>query len=115
MLPEVVNTQPAVVVQCPTCGAGGQTAAECRRCRTDLRLLHRLEGQRTVEFKELARALADGRWSDALLSAQYIHRLRSDETSFRLLAVCQILNNQLDVACATHRQCRARFRTEPGG
>jgi hypothetical protein len=91
---------------CPTCGATGQTGLECRRCRSDLRLLQRLEAQRAAELHVLARALADGRWSDALLSAQYIHTLRQDDTSFRMLAVCQLLNYQFAAACDTHRQYR---------
>jgi hypothetical protein len=92
---------------CPTCGATSQTGPACRRCRSDLRLLQRLEADRATELHELARALADGRWSDALLSAQYIHTLRKDDKSFRMLAVCQLLNNQIEAACATHRQHRA--------
>jgi hypothetical protein len=68
--------------------------------------LQRLEAQRAAELQVLARALADGRWSDALLSAQYIHTLRQDDTSFRMLAVCQLLNHQFDTACETHRQYR---------
>jgi hypothetical protein len=71
--------------------------------------LQRLETQRAAELQELARALADGRWSDALLSAQYIHTLHQDDHSFRLLAVCQLLNNQLEAACDTYWQ----YRTGP--
>jgi len=94
-------------LECPTCGATGQGGPECRRCRSDLRLLQRLEAQRTAELRELARALADGRWSEALLSAHYIHTLRKDDTSFRMLAVCQLLNHQFEAAWNTHRQYRA--------
>ena len=91
---------------CPTCGASGQTGPACRRCRSYLRLLQRLEADRATELHELAHALDDGRWSDALLSAQYIHTLRQDSASFRLLAVCQLLTHQFEAACATHRQQR---------
>ncbi|MBI3465288.1 MAG: hypothetical protein HY000_19860 [Planctomycetes bacterium] len=93
-----------VGIQCPTCGASGQTDVECRRCRCDLRLLHRLEVQRAAEFKELAAALTECRWSDALTSAQYIHTLRPDDASFPVLAVCQLLNNNLQAAGGTYRQ-----------
>lgn len=92
---------------CPTCGAAGQSGAECRRCHSDLQLLQQLVTRRAAELHVLARALAAGRWAEALLSAQYIHTLRQDEESFRLLAVCQLLNNQFAAACDTHRQYRA--------
>ena len=98
-----------VGVQCPTCGAAGQTDAQCRRCRCDLRLLQRLEAQRVAEFKELAAALAECRWSDALTSAQYIHTLRPDDASFRVLAVCQLLNDNLQAASGTYRQSLHAF------
>jgi len=92
---------------CPTCGAAGQSGAECRRCHSDLRLLQQLVTRRTAELHVLARALAAGRWAEALRSAQYIHALRQDEESFRLLAVCQMLNDQFTAACDTHQQYRA--------
>ena len=92
---------------CPTCGAAGQSGAECRRCHSDLRLLQQLVTRRAAELHALARALATQRWAEALLSAQYIHTLRQDEESFRLLAVCQLLNDQFAAACDTHRQYRA--------
>jgi len=99
-----VFTSPLV---CPTCGAADQTDATCRRCRSDLRLLHRLEADRAAELHVLARALAAGQWSDALLAAQYIHTLRQDDTSFRLLVVCQLLGGQLESARAIYDQHRA--------
>lgn len=101
-------TPPSQPLVCPTCGATGQSGAECRRCHSDLRLLGQLLARRAAELHALARALAAGRWAEALLSAQYIHTLRQDEESFRLLAVCQLLNDQFAAACDTHRQYRAR-------
>ena len=92
---------------CPTCGAAGQSGAQCRRCNSDLQLLQQLVTRRATELHTLARVLAAGRWAEALLSAQYIHTLRQDEESFRLLAVCQLLNDQFAAACDTHRQYRA--------
>ena len=100
-------TPPPQPLVCPTCGAAGQSGAECRRCHSDLRLLQQLVTRRAAEMDALARALAAGRWAEALLSAQYVHTLRQDEESFRLLAVCQLLNNQFAAACNTHRQYRA--------
>mgnify|MGYP001165935157 CR=1 FL=1 len=93
---------------CPTCGAAGQTGPECRRCRTDLRLMERIEQLRSAEFKELASALSERRWPDALASSELIHRLRQDPASFRLLAVCQLLVRQHDAAWETHRQSHGR-------
>ena len=97
---------------CPTCGAADQTGEACRRCRSDLRLLRRLEADRAAELRVLARALAAGQWSDALLAAQYIHTLRQDDMSFRLLGVCQLLGGQLDTASATYQQHRADIRRQ---
>ena len=92
---------------CPTCGAAEQTGEACRRCRSDLRLLQRLEADRAAELRALARALAAGQWSDALLAAQYIHTLRQDDLSFRLLGVCQLLSGELESARTTYHQHRA--------
>jgi len=92
---------------CPTCGATDQRGEACRRCRSDLRLLRRIEADRNTELRVLAHALAAGRWSDALLAAQYVHTLRQDDTSFRLLSVCQLLSGQLETARATYQQHRA--------
>jgi len=97
------SPQPLV---CPTCGAAGQSGVECRRCHSDLQLLRQLVTRRTAELHTLVQALAAGRWAEALLSAQYIHTLRQDEESFRLLAVCQLLNEQFTAACDTYRQYR---------
>jgi hypothetical protein len=69
--------------------------------------LRRIEADRAAELSALARALAAGQWSDALLAAQYIHALRQDDMSFRLLGVCQLLSGQLETAKATYRQHRA--------
>lgn len=91
---------------CPTCGASNQTGDTCRRCRSDLRLLQRLEADRVAESQVLARALAAGQWSEALLAAQYIHTLRQDDLSFRLLGVCQLLSGQIEAARATYEQHR---------
>ena len=97
---------------CPTCGAAEQTGDACRRCRSDLRLLRRLEADRAAELRTLARALAAGQWSDALLAAQYVHTLRQDDLSFRLLGVCQLLSGQLETASATYQQHRAAMRRQ---
>ena len=93
-------------LHCPTCGAADQTGDACRRCRSDLRLLQRLEADRAAELGALARALAAGQWSEALLAAQYIHTLRQDDMSFRLLGVCQLLSGQMEAASATYQQHR---------
>lgn len=94
-------------ITCPTCGAANQSGDTCRRCRSDLQLLHRLEADRAAESRVLARALAAGQWSEALLAAQYMHTLRPDELSFRLLGVCQLLSGQMEAARRTYEQHRA--------
>lgn len=107
MLSKLLASEPeSSQFDCPTCGATGQTGPECRRCRSDLRLLERIEHTRAAELKELVAALADHRWADALASAELVHHLRRDAASFRLVAVCQLLNRQLTAAWETHRQAR---------
>lgn len=91
---------------CPTCGATNQAGDACRRCRSDLRLLQRLEADRAAESRVLARALAAGQWSEALLAAQYIHTLHQDDVSFRLLSMCQLLSGQIEAARATYQEHR---------
>ncbi|MBM3226679.1 MAG: hypothetical protein FJZ47_23180 [Candidatus Tectomicrobia bacterium] len=104
---DVPTSSPQPLV-CPTCGAAGQSGVECRRCHSDLQLVQQLVTRRAAALHALAQALATGQWAQALLSAQYVHALRQDEESFRLLAVCQLLNDQFAAACDTHRQYRSR-------
>lgn len=101
-------TAPGVALRCPTCGAAEQAGAQCRRCRSDLRLLQRLEQARAREMHVLAAALAGGRWDDALISARYAHHLRPDERSHRELAVCQLLAGRFGEACLTWRNAGQR-------
>jgi hypothetical protein len=61
-----------------------------------------------LELRDLAAALTDGRWRDALASAELVHHLRRDPASFRLLAACQLLNRQLGAAWQTHRESCGR-------
>lgn len=96
-------------LRCPTCGAADQTGDTCRHCRSDLRLLQRLEADRAAELRVLARALVAGQWPEALLAAQYIHTLRQDDMSFRILGVCQLLSGQIETASATYQQHRTEI------
>jgi hypothetical protein len=70
-------------------------------------MLARIEAIRATELKELAAALTDRRWPDALAAAELVHHLRRDPASIRLLAVCQLLNRQLAAAWDTHHQSRS--------
>jgi hypothetical protein len=106
MLSELLTHAGPLQFDCPTCGATEQTGPECRRCRSDLRLLERIEQTRAAELKALAAALNDCRWHDALASAELVHHLRRDPASFRLVAACQLLNHQVDAAWETRRQSR---------
>jgi hypothetical protein len=81
-----------------------QIGPECRRCRSDLQLVLRVERERKTVLRELASALADQRWPDALASAQFLHTLRQDDVSCRLLAVCYLLNRSPAAAFDTARQ-----------
>ncbi|MDB5388864.1 MAG: hypothetical protein JWM11_4510 [Planctomycetaceae bacterium] len=78
-------------LRCPTCNAAQTWSDECRRCKSDLRLLRRVVEARR-QHRELAlRALRDGHYSTALAEAQQVHDLYPDPGSKRLLATCNLL------------------------
>lgn len=106
-------TPDPVLLVCPTCGAAAQSGPECRRCHSDLQALQHVLAQRAATLHTLAQALASGRWAEALDLAHAVHQLRQDAESFRLLAVCQLLNNQPAGAYDTHLQYCTTTAAQP--
>src|SRR3954451_21132732 len=83
--------RPAESIRCPTCGAKQGWTDTCRRCKSDLRLLHvALEAYERHRRSSL-RDLDTGRLETALRHARRCHELRPGPESQRLLAVCQLL------------------------
>lgn len=90
----------APTVCCPTCRARQEWTDQCRRCRSDLRLLRRVAGYcRWARARALA-ALNEGRWHQALVHAQRAHGLNPQPESRGLLAVCYLLAGRLAEAVA---------------
>ncbi len=76
---------------CPTCRARQEWTDQCRRCRSDLRLLRRVAAHcRWARVRALA-ALKQGQYHQALAHAQRAHALNPQPESRRLLAVCYLL------------------------
>jgi hypothetical protein len=87
---------------CPTCGAAQVPADECRRCQTDLRMVRAVRR----EYGELQRRtlahLRNRRLRRARQSAEQCREISGEESSIRLLAVCQLLQGDFAAALATH-------------
>jgi hypothetical protein len=78
-------------LRCPTCNAAQAWSDECRRCKSDLRLLRRVVESRRSHREAALGALRDGQFTSALMHAQQAHDLYPDANSKRLLATCHLL------------------------
>ena len=78
-------------LRCPTCNAAQVWSDECRRCKSDLRLLRRVVIARRQLRDEALRALRNGHYSEALNNAQLAFDLYPDDPGKRLLATCELL------------------------
>ena len=82
----------AETMRCPTCRASQGWSDTCRRCKSDLLLLREF----TEKYAALrARCLSNLRYNRthaALANARECLELRDDTESRRLLAVCELLN-----------------------
>lgn len=76
---------------CPTCRARQEWTDQCRRCRSDLRLLRRVAGHCRHARAQALSALDEGRWFEALAHARRAFALNPQPESRRLLAVCYLL------------------------
>ncbi len=79
---------------CPTCRARQEWTDQCRRCRSDLRLLRRVAEHCRQARDQALSALDEGRWFEALAHAQRAFALNPQPESRRLLAVCYLLANR---------------------
>jgi tetratricopeptide (TPR) repeat protein len=94
-------------IRCPTCGARQAWADNCRRCKSDLRLLRSALQVYEAHRRRGLLALAAGRLDEALQHARRCHELRPGPDTHRLLAVCQLLRGEyaraLELASAAMR------------
>jgi hypothetical protein len=75
-------------MRCPVCRAeNGDGDLTCRRCRTDLSLLVRLEQQRRHLLQSAQNCLVQGQAESALAHAQQAQKLRQGPDSARLVAL----------------------------
>ena len=78
-------------VACPTCNAKQPWSDVCRRCKTDLQLLHGVWQTYQQTRRRCLVHLREGRLAEALEQARQLHALCPDAHSRRLLAVCHLL------------------------
>lgn len=79
------------IVRCPTCGASQAWSPECRRCRSDLRLLQEAASQYRLGSRRCLRELRSGRPRAAFEHARACLALSPDDETRKLAAVCALL------------------------
>jgi hypothetical protein len=79
-------------MRCPTCRAVQPWSDSCRRCKTDLRLLRELAERFEESRRSCLAELRRNRFLAALEHARECVLLRNNADSLRLLAVCELLN-----------------------
>jgi hypothetical protein len=85
-------------LRCPTCGAAQAWSDTCRRCRSDLSLLHQaLRGVQSLRRECLA-ALRDGRYDEAVEAARRCCRLDASRENRHLLAMAQFYRGRFATA-----------------
>lgn len=90
-------------VRCPTCGVLQEWSDACRRCRCDLTLLRRVMEATETSRQHCLCALRAGRISKAIRHARRLQAFSPDQSSARLLAVCQLLQGNWLAATAMAR------------
>jgi len=103
----------SVAIRCPVCRADNHEGPACRRCRADLALLFRLEGQREGALERARRHAQAGEATAALHEARRANHLRQGEDSRRLLALGHLLAR--DFARAWRLYTRANPLLSPEG
>jgi hypothetical protein len=83
--------QSQIEMRCPTCGARQEWADTCRRCKCDLRLLRAAEQTYERSRQLCLHHLHAGRPDTALPAAINCHSLRPGPETYRLLALCHLL------------------------
>lgn len=102
--PHAWASRPVDEMRCPTCGArqAGQVD-DCRRCKSDLRLLRAALAAYEQSWRSALTALHEERYDEAAAQARRCLELRPGLESRRLLAVCQLLRGDWTEAAALGR------------
>lgn len=82
----------AETMRCPTCRAVQVWSDTCRRCKSDLHLLRSLAAEYAALRRKCLSNLRHDRPQTALEYARQCATLRNDVETWRLLAICELLN-----------------------
>ncbi len=85
-------------MRCPTCRAVQSWSDTCRRCKTDLRLVRELAEEFEVARRLCLSSINQNRLRAALTNARRCVQLRQNPETLRLLAVCELLNQNWNSA-----------------
>ena len=105
--PEVPTAATIEPTRCPTCNAQQAWSDECRRCKCDLSLLHRLWRRGRALRSACLRELRAGRPAQALPYAQQYCFLGPEDAP-RLLAACYLLSGNWAKALGEYRKAARR-------
>jgi hypothetical protein len=81
----------AGMVRCPTCKASQDWSDECRRCKSDLRLLRAFADAYELNRRACLEAICSGDAAAATHHAQRCHLLEPNSDSRRMLALAALL------------------------
>jgi hypothetical protein len=96
------------MMRCPVCRAENDQGPACRRCKADLSLLFRLEGQRARQLVEVYRRLGLHQVAKASSLLTVVEALRRDDETRRLRILCQLLRRDYTEAAAGLESLRAQ-------
>jgi hypothetical protein len=85
-------------MQCPSCRARQEWSDECRRCKSDLRLLRQLMEVRKRHRLDALRLFGCGEYQAAFAAASRADELWRGEDTRRLLASCHLLLGDFESA-----------------
>ena len=98
-------------VRCPTCRAVQEWSDQCRRCRSDLRLLRAASATYQHHFRSCILELEAGHPQAGLGHALRCHDLHPGPDSLRLLSLCALAREEwqtsLELAQAAERSSGA--------
>jgi hypothetical protein len=85
-------------LRCPVCRADNSIPSQCRRCKADLFLLWELEQQRQRDLAIAMLTLARSDPDNALELLDRVEKVRSDDDSRRLRALCHLFRHDFAAA-----------------
>jgi hypothetical protein len=97
-MPQILSPPDPETVRCPTCRASQPWSDVCRRCQSDLTLLHQAARSYHRHRRACLLHLRSGRPQAALLSAQRCLALYNGADSRRLGALCALFQEDWPTA-----------------